>query len=362
MPMAKPHLFEPITLRGTEFKNRLWVSPMCQYQATDGLANNWHLVHYGSFARGGAGLVIVESTGVSPAGRISPNCLGLWNDEQMEALKKVTAIAHEADAKIGIQLNHAGRKASLHAMLPGIPDGSQTAEQGGWETVSASGEAFTGYAQPRYLETAEVKQIIQDFIDATDRAVEAGFDVVELHAAHGYLLFEFLSPLSNKRDDEYGGDFEGRTRMIRETVRGMRARHPELPIMIRISASEWFEGGFEPADGAKLAKILKEEGVDFIDVSSGGNIAEQRITVGPSYQTKFAHKVREGGLPVSAVGMILAPEQAEAILVTGMADVVQIGREALRNPNTPILWAKALRSDRIQDFVPGSYFKAWPSR
>lgn len=332
---------------------------MCQYQATDGVANDWHIVHYASFARGGAGLVMVEATGVTDDGRISPGCLGLWNDEQTAAMKRVVDVVHQTGGKIGVQLNHAGRKASLYKMFPGLPDGSMPIEEGGWQTVAPSAVAFTGLREPRALEVAEIEAYTQAFIDSADRAVAAGFDAIELHASHGYLLFSFMSPLSNFREDEYGGSLENRARMVRNVVRGIRKNHPELPIIVRISASEWRPDGFTPEDGGEVARMLKEDGADMIDVSSGANIAEASIKIGPSYQTQFTGPVQKGGLPVNTVGMILAAEQAEALLVTGQADTIMIGREALRNPFTPLEWAKKLRSDRLQEFVPGSYHRGW---
>lgn len=335
---------------------------MCQYQAVDGIANDWHTVHYGALARGGAGLVMVESTGVVPEGRISSACLGLWSDAHTEALREVVNVAHRWGGKIGIQLAHAGRKASLFPMYPGARDGSIPLEEGGWETFAPSPIAFTGLREPRELSIEEIDQIIEHFVAAAGRAVEAGFDVVELHGAHGYIFSGFLSPLSNFREDEYGGSLENRARLLRTVSKRIRERHPELPLIVRITASEWREDGFTPQDGAALAAMLKEDGVDLIDVSSGANIAEASIRVGPSYQTQFAPEVRKGGLPVGAVGMILSAEQAETIVALELADVVSIGREALRNPFTPLKWSKELRSDRHSEIVPDSYYKAWPAK
>ena len=335
---------------------------MCQYQAVDGVANDWHTVHYGALARGGAGLVMVEATGIAPAGRISPACLGLWNDDQATALAEVVGAVHRWGGSIGIQLAHAGRKASLYPMHPGLPDGSLPLEAGGWETVAPSAVAFGELREPAALTVAEIEEMIDQFVAAADRAVTAGFDVVELHGAHGYIFSGFLSPISNLRTDEYGGSFENRARLLRTVSRRIRERHPELPLVVRISASEWYPGGFTPDDGAALAALLREDGVDLIDVSSGANVHGAQIAVGPGYQTRFAPIVRSGGLPVGAVGMILTAEQAETILVTGLADVVSIGREALRNPNTPLKWANELRSDRFAEFVPDSYATAWRAK
>lgn len=360
--MASPRLFEPITLRGTEMRNRLWISPMCQYQATDGIANDWHLVHYGALARGGAGLVMVEASGVVPEGRISPGCLGLWSDEHTKALREVVNVVHRWGGKIGIQLAHAGRKASLYPMLPGLPEGSIPIEDGGWETIAPSAVAFTGLREPKKLTLEGIEELIEQFVVAADRAVEAGFDVVEVHGAHGYIISSFLSPLSNFREDEYGGSLENRAKLLRKIVKRIRDNHPDLPLVVRISASEWRDDGFTPKDGAQLAKMLKEDGADLIDVSSAANVAEARIKAGPGYQTSFASEVRKGGLPVGAVGMIISATQAETILVSGLADVVSIGREALRNHSTPLSWAKELRSDSYHEYVPDSYFRAWPQR
>lgn len=335
---------------------------MCQYQATDGLAGDWHTVHYGALARGGAGLVMVEATGVAPEGRITPACLGLWSDAHTEALREVVQVVHRWGGKVGIQLAHAGRKASLYPMYPGAPEGSMPLEEGGWETIAPSPVAFTGLRPPSELGVGEIDRLIEQFVEAADRAVEAGFDVVELHGAHGYIFSGFLSPLSNFRSDEYGGSFENRARLLREVCRRIRERHPDLPLVVRISASEWRDDGFLPEDGAALAALLCEDGVDLIDVSSGANVAEASIRVGPSYQTQFAPIVRRGGLPVGAVGMILSAEQAETIIAMELADVVSIGREALRNPFTPLKWSKELRSDRLHELVPASYHRAWPVR
>lgn len=334
---------------------------MCQYQATDGVAGSWHPSHYASLARGGAGLVIVEATGVAPEGRISAGCLGLWNDEQAVALQSTVNLVHEAGSKIAIQLAHAGRKASVGLGFPGQPRTTISPDAGGWQTVGPSPVAFTGYRTPQELTVDEIQTIITQFRDAARRAVEIGFDAIELHGAHGYLLHEFMSPLSNFRDDAYGGDVEGRTRLVREIVRGIREDHPDIPLLVRLSASEWREGGFAPEDNRELAARLAEDGADLIDVSSGGNIGDATIKIGPAYQAPFAHTVREAGLPVSAVGLITSAEQAETLLGTGVCDVVMIGREALRNPHTPIAWAKQLRSDTIAEIVPHSYHRAWPA-
>lgn len=332
---------------------------MCQYQATDGVASSWHPTHYASFARGGSGLVVIEATAVTPEGRISNGCLGLWNDEQATALQPTIDLVHEAGAKVAIQLAHAGRKASVARGFPGAQDGSVPLDEGGWETVGPSPVSFTGLRDPRELTITEIKTIIAQFRESATRAVQIGCDAVEIHAAHGYLLHEFLSPLSNFRDDEYGGDVEGRARLVREIARVVRADHPNLPLLVRISASEWREDGFTPEDSRVLAGMLKEDGVDFIDVSSAANIREAHVSVGPGYQAQFAGTVREAGLPVGAVGLITSAEQAETLIVTGICDVVFIAREALRNPNTPISWAQQLRAATVGEIIPDSYHRAW---
>lgn len=361
--MADPLLFQPFKLRELEIRNRLWVAPMCQYSAESqgpliGAPNDWHLQHLGGLARGGAGLVIAEATGVLPEGRISPNCLGLWNDTQQEAFARIVPAVKAHGAKVGIQLAHAGRKASCYLWFPGQATGSVPIEEGGWQTVAPSAVAFEGLADPRALTVEEVREIIAAFVTAAGRAVEAGFDVVEIHAAHGYLLHEFLSPFSNLRDDEYGGDAERRARMLREVVRGIRSEHPELPIIVRMSGDEWVEGGFDVEAAAQVVRWLKEDGADLIDASSAGNVADAKLKVGPSYQVWIADRLREEGLPVGAVGLITSAQQAEGILATGQADVVSLGRPVLANPHLPISWAHELRAEGAEQLVPSQYHRA----
>ena len=361
--MANPLLFQPFTLRNTEIRNRLWVAPMCQYSAATegpltGAPNDWHLQHLGGLGRGGAGLVIAEATAVVPEGRISPGCLGPWNDEQQAAFARIVTAVHAHGAKVGIQLAHAGRKASIYRWLTGEPTGSLPIGEGGWQTVAPSAVPFTGMADPRALSADEVRDVIAAFLAAADRAVAAGFDVVEVHAAHGYLLHEFLSPFSNLRDDEFGGDAERRARPLREIVRGIRAAHPELPIIVRVSGDEWVEGGFDVEAAAQLASWLKDDGADMIDASSAGNVAEAKIAVGPSYQVWIAERLRREGLPVGAVGLITSAEQAEGILATGQADVISLGRPLLANPHLPITWAHTLRAPSAEQLVPPQYHRA----
>lgn len=353
-------LFSPITLRNVEFRNRLWVSPMCQYSAAarDGMPGDWHLAHYAGMARGGAGLVIVEATGVLPEGRISPECLGLWNDEQAEAFARIAELVHAAGAKAAVQLGHAGRKGSTWPMLPGEPDGSVPLDQGGWETVAPSALAFGEYEEPRALTAAGVREIIAGFVAAARRGASAGFDAVEVHGAHGYLGHQFLSPLSNRRTDEYGGDLRSRARFLTEIVAGIRDELPELPVLVRLSATDWVEGGLTPEDVRQTAEWLREAGADLIDVSSGANTPRAAIPVGPAYQAPLAAVVREAGLPVASVGLITEPAQAESLLTLGAADAVCVGREWLRNPYLGLHWAKALRAD-VEALRPQQVWRAF---
>ena len=361
--MTNPHLFQPIAVRGLEVRNRLWVPPMCQYSAAaqgpeQGVPTDWHLVHWGALGRGGAGMVVVEATAVVPEGRISPNCLGLWNDAQEATFARALPIARASGARFAIQLAHAGRKASTHPWLRDAPAGSVPESAGGWPTVAPSAVPFSGLAAPRALTTAEVRGVIAAFVAAAGRAVRAGFDAVEIHAAHGYLIHEFLSPLSNLRDDEFGGSAENRARLLREIVRGIRAAHPELPILVRISGDEWVAGGFDPAAARQLVQWIAADGADFVDASSGGNVAEARIPVGPSYQVPIAAALRGAGLPVGAVGLITSPEQAEGILATGQAEVISVGRPVLVNPALPTVWAHALRAEHAAELIPAPYWRA----
>lgn len=339
-----PHLFSPIKIKSIEFKNRIVVSPMCEYSSDDGFANDWHLVHLGSRAVGGAGLIITEATAVSPEGRITAQDLGIFKDEHIEKLKHITGFIHEHGAIAGIQLAHAGRKASHQRpwnggkqLLPGQP--------GGWESLAPSAIAFSGSEiAPVELDKAGIEKIKTDFKIAAARALKAGFKVIELHGAHGYLIHEFLSPISNKRADEYGGSFENRTRFLLEIIAEVQEVWPEdLPLFVRISASEWTEGGWTGDDSSALAKILKDKGVDLIDCSSGGNVAGAKIPLGPGYQVPFAEKVRkEAGILTGAVGLITEPLQADSIIQTGHADMVFFARELLRDPYFPLRAAHVL--------------------
>ncbi|MCP2263485.1 NADH:flavin oxidoreductase/NADH oxidase [Promicromonospora thailandica] len=335
-------LLEPVTLRGLTLPNRAWLSPMCEYSAQDGVPDDWHLVHLGSRAAGGFGLVLTEATAVVPEGRISPQDTGIWNDEQTAAWQRIVDFVHARGARIGIQLAHAGRKASTYR--PWAPEqGSVPVADGGWPTVGPSATPYPGYAVPAEMTPDQVADLPEHFAAAARRAREAGFDVVEVHAAHGYLLHQFLSPLANTRTDGYGGSAQARSRLAEETVRAVRAAWPdELPVLVRLSATDWLDGGLQVDDVAAVAGRLGELGADLIDVSTGG-LAPASITVGPGYQVPHARRVREvSGLPVSAVGLISEPHQAEQILVEGSADAVMLGREALRDPYWPLRAAHVL--------------------
>jgi 2,4-dienoyl-CoA reductase-like NADH-dependent reductase (Old Yellow Enzyme family) len=339
------HLFEPLTIRDLTFANRVFVSPMCPYSSTDGFASDWHFVHLGSRAVGGAGLVLTEATAVVPEGRISPQDLGIWKDEHVEPLARIVRFIHEQGGVAGMQLAHAGRKASTYA--PWAGHGTVPEREGGWSNavVAPSALAFAhGYPMPRGLSIDGIKNVVSAFAAAARRACEAGFRVIEIHAAHGYLLHEFLSPLSNQRTDGYGGSFENRTRILREIAAAVRGSWSEgAPLFVRISATDWIEGGWDIEQSVELARELKGLGVDLIDCSSGGNVAHANIPVGPGYQTEFAERIRrEAGILTGAVGMITSRVQAEHILVTGQADAVIIARELLRDPYWPLRAAREL--------------------
>lgn len=334
-------LFEPLTLRSITLRNRIAASPMCQYSAVDGMPNDWHFVHLGGLATGGAGLVIAEATAVTPEGRISPHCTGLWNDRQRDAWTRIAAFVSAQGAIPGIQLGHAGRKASTHRPW----EGSGAVTVGGWTPVAPSAVAFSPtYPMPVALDTAGIHALIDAFRDAARRALAAGFQVIELHAAHGYLIHEFLSPLANQRTDAYGGSFENRCRFLHDVVDATRQAWPaELPLLVRLSATDWVEGGWTVDECVALARTLGARGVDLIDTSSAGLSPAQKITVGPGYQVPFARRIREeAGIATGAVGLITDPHQAEAIIANGDADLVLLARELLRNPRWPLAAAKAL--------------------
>ncbi|MEQ8817661.1 MAG: NADH:flavin oxidoreductase/NADH oxidase [Thalassobaculum sp.] len=351
-------LFSPITLRDVTFNNRLVVAPMCQYLAEDGNANDWHLMHLGQMSMGAGGLVFTEATHVSPEGRITPKCLGLWSDDNERTLKRVVDFCKtHGVARMGIQLAHAGRKASNRTPLNGA--GPLAANDGAWQTLGPSAVAYGDWPAPRALDDAGLAMVKQQFVTATERSARLGFDTAQLHCAHGYLMHQFLSPLSNRRNDGYGGTIEGRMRFPLEVFEACRAAWPEnLPLGVRVSASDWVDGGLTVDEIVEFAKALKEKGCDYVDVSSGGNDPGQKITLGPGYQVPFAERVRqEAGIPVMAVGLITDPHQAEAIVSSGKADFVAIARGAMDNPR----WAwHAARALGAETEYPPQYIRCRP--
>ena len=355
-----PHLFEPLTIKSITLRNRIGVSPMCMYSSDDGVANDWHLVHLGARAAGGAGLVIAEATAVAPEGRITPGDAGLWAEKHMEPLARINRFVKSQGAVPGIQLAHAGRKAS--AARPWDGGAHLDDAHRGWPTLAPSAVPFGDPLNkvPHALTELEIARLQGDFVAATKRALAAGYEWVELHAAHGYLGHEFLSPLSNQRSDRYGGSFENRTRFVVETARAMRGVWPErLPFTVRISASDWTEGGWTIEESIALARQLKSDGVDLIDVSSGGNVATAKIAIGAGYQVPFAERIRrEAGIATAAVGLITEPMQADQIVRNGQADLVLLAREMLRDPSWPLRAARALHVKPLPT-PPVQYARAW---
>lgn len=351
-------LFTPITFRNIELKNRIVMSPMCMYSAEEGVANDFHFVHYGSRAQGGAGLIVVEATGVEPRGRISDKCLGIWNDEQALALKKIVDFVHQnSESKIGIQLAHAGRKGSVSAET-----NRQMSLEEGWETIAPSPIPFHHSERiPHELSVEEIKTLVEDFRKATKRAVDAGFDVIEIHGAHGYLIHQFLSPLSNTRTDEYGGNPENRARFLMEIVDAVNSEITEKQaLFVRISGTEYAENGWEISDSVELAKVLKTKNVDLVDVSSGGNINGVTIPLRPSYQVPLAEDVKKiSEIETGAVGLITSAEQAEEILQNGQADLIFLAREILRNPYFAV---QSSWKNGDDCFYPHQYLRAKPSK
>jgi 2,4-dienoyl-CoA reductase-like NADH-dependent reductase (Old Yellow Enzyme family) len=337
------HLFSPLQIRGMHLRNRIVVSPMCQYSCDDGFATDWHLVHLGSRAVGGAALVFTEATAVEARGRISPRDLGIWKDDHMEMLARIAAFVRAQGAVPGIQLAHAGRKASVHVPWEGgafIPE-----SEGGWRTVAPSAIPFRDSdTPPLELSKARICAIVQAFAAAARRALAVGFEVIEIHGAHGYLINEFLSPLANHRGDEYGGSFENRTRFVREVIEAIRGVWPgSLPLFLRISATDWVDGGWTIDDSVRLASMLRPLGVDLIDCSSGGLVPYAKIEPAPAFQVPFAQRIRrETGILTGAVGMITEPKQADCVIREGRADLVLLAREFLRDPYFPLHAAKAL--------------------
>lgn len=357
--LTMPHLFTPLKLRNITLANRIGIPPMCQYSAFEGMAADWHFVHYGSRAVGGAALMIVEATAIVPEGRISPGDLGLWADRHIEPLARIARFAEDQGCVAAVQLAHAGRKASVG--LGWQAQRTLNPEEGGWPTVAPSPIAFgEGYAPPQALDEAGIATVVAAFVAATRRARAAGFKVVEIHAAHGYLLHQFLSPLSNHRTDQYGGSFDNRTRLVREVVAAVRAEWPaELPLLIRLSATDWVDGGWNADETVALCGQLKQLGIDLVDVSTAGLVPTATIPVGPGFQTEFAERIRkETGLPTAAVGLITSPAQADHIVRSGQADLVLLGREILRNPYWPHVAAHELGQKTPW---PNQYLRAAPA-
>lgn len=351
-------LFQPLEMTGATARNRLWVSPMCQYSAVDGVPNDWHHVHLAQFAAGGAGVVIAEASAVTPEGRISPQDAGLWNDAQRDAWAPIVAAIHDRGALAGVQLAHAGRKASTHRPWD-RERGTVAPGAGGWTTVGPSAIAFEGYAPPVAIDADGIDAVVAAFADAARRADEAGFDLLEVHAAHGYLLHQFLSPLSNERTDEYGGDLENRARLLLRVVDAVRAAAPNRVLAVRFSATDWADGGWGVDETATVAAWVGERGASVIDISTGGLVAHQRITTGPGYQVPFAAAVRERtGLLVTAVGEILDGPQAEAVLQDGLADAVMVGRGWLRDPHFALRAADELGDAEAATLWPPQYLRA----
>ncbi len=357
--MHTPLLFEPLKLRSVTLRNRIGVSPMCQYSCDDGLVGDWHFVHLGSRAVGGAGLVMAEATAVSAEGRISPGDTGIWKDEQTAAWRRIARFVAEQGAVPAIQLAHAGWKASTAAPWKGgkaVP-----LEQGGWQSVGVGEVPFAdGYPTPRQLTASGIDRICEEWKAAAQRAIDAGFRLIEIHSAHGYLFHSFLSPLSNRRTDEYGGSFENRARFLFRVVKLLRGTLPaDFPLLVRLSCSDWMPGGWTIDDSVKLAVGLRELGVDLIDCSSGGVSPIAKIPVGPGYQTAFAETIRrESKIATAAVGMITEPHQAETILRSGQADMVFLAREMLRNPYWPVRAAHELGM-KTEGMAPVQYGRAW---
>jgi 2,4-dienoyl-CoA reductase-like NADH-dependent reductase (Old Yellow Enzyme family) len=345
-----PHLFDPIACRSLTLSNRIVVSPMCEYSSVDGYSNEWHLVHLGSRAVGGAALVFTEATAVTEIGRISPQDLGIYDDAHVPGLARIVQFIHTQKTLAGIQLAHAGRKGSTARPWDG--GGRVERDQGGWQPAGPTSQPFAdNYAVPCPLTVAEIRKVVADFRTAAQRALAAGFDVVEIHAAHGYLIHEFLSPLVNRREDDYGGSFANRTRFCLDVVDAVRGVWPDrLPLFVRISATDWKERGWDLEQAVELARLLKTHGVDLVDCSSGGAVHDQEITVGPGYQVPFAERIRrDAGIATGAVGLITDAHQADAIVASGQADVVLLARELLRDPYWPLHAA-----DKLAVVVP------WP--
>lgn len=357
--MDQPTLYTPLAVREVRFRNRVWVSPLCEYscEGQDGVVGDWHLVHLGSFARGGAGLVMAEATGVSPEARISPWCPGLWNAEHVAAWKRVTAFITSMGAQPGIQLQHAGRKASTYREWSG--SGTVPVSDGGWQSVAPSAVAFPGYDAPVALDAQGIADIVADFAHSARLALEAGFTMIEIHAAHGYLLHQFLSPLSNQRDDQWGGSLENRARLVLDIVRAVRTEVGEaVPVFVRLSATDWVEPeGWTLSDSVTLAQWIKEAGGDVLDTSTGGLIPGVKIPSAPGYQVPQASAIKDGsGIVTTAVGQITGAEQANDLITAGTVDAVFVGRQFMRDPHLPLRWAHELGIEI--DYWPKQYLRA----
>lgn len=351
-------LFSPLTLRSVTFSNRIGISPMCQYSSEDGFANDWHFVHLGARAQGGAGAVILEASAVLPEGRISIADLGIWKDEHIDGLARIVRFLHSQGVRAGIQLAHAGRKGSMSA--PFVSERLLAPSDGGWKTVAPSAITFApGYDTPEALDEAGIRRVIDGFAAAAARAQKAGFDFVEIHGAHGYLLHQFLSPLANQRTDSYGGLFQNRVRLMLEVADAVRATWPsDLPLFVRLSATDWAEGGWTPDETVELAKLLRVRGVDIIDVSTGGLVPHAKIPVGPGFQVPFAARLRrEAEIATAAVGLITQPAQAESVVADGEADMVLLARAALHDPYWPVHAAEALG---VEASWPKQYLRGAP--
>jgi 2,4-dienoyl-CoA reductase-like NADH-dependent reductase (Old Yellow Enzyme family) len=351
-------LFEPLTIRSLTIANRVFVSPMCEYSSADGFASDWHLVHLGSRAVGGAGLVFTEATAVTEDGRITPEDLGIWKDAHVESLARIVRFVHQEGAAAGMQLAHAGRKGSTFRPWSGA--GGIPQDAGGWRVPAPSALPFAdNFPKPEAIAADGIQQVVTAFADAARRVRDAGFDVIEIHAAHGYLIHEFLSPLSNHRQDQYGGSFENRTRLLREVVSAVRREWPDgAPLFVRLSVTDWVEGGWDLEQSVEAARMLKTHGVDLIDCSSGGNVMQATIPVGPAYQAPFAERIRhDAGIMTGAVGLITSPSQAQDIVGAGRADAVLLARELLRDPYWPMRAARELGQPMAW---PVQYLRAAP--
>ncbi|MEY4458115.1 MAG: hypothetical protein RIS25_708 [Actinomycetota bacterium] len=359
--MTIPALFQPLTLRSTTIPNRIWLSPLCEYSAGfDGIPTDWHMVHLGQVAIGRAGLVMAEATAIEPAGRISPHDVGIWNDAQRDAWKPITAFIRSQGSVPAIQLAHAGRKGSSAPGWGVDYEGTANPEQGGWQTVAPSAVAFTGYDAPIELTTTEIDTLVAQWAAAARRALDAGFEVIEVHAAHGYLLHEFLSPLTNFRTDNYGGSLDNRARIVLEVIQAVRAETgPEVPMFVRFSATDWTDEGLQPAEVEQVAVWAHEAGADFMDISTGGIQGGIHIPTGPGYQVRFAESVRRASnVPTNAVGQITTPEQANEIVASGAVDAVMLGRELMRDPHFALRAATTLGYD--MPYWPPQYLRAKP--